>query len=139
MCNEKGGIIDDLIVYNIDDYFILIVNASNKEKDFNWMLNYKPDNVIVDDISNSTSLVAVQGPKSKMKLESLFNFNLDDLSFYSCKKDRYNDNDIFIARTGYTGELGYEILGDSNTMCSGDAYISNIYNYSIAHHLHEKN
>ena len=44
MCNEKGGIIDDLIVYNIDDYFILIVNASNKEKDFNWMLNYKPDN-----------------------------------------------------------------------------------------------
>ena len=126
MCNEKGGIIDDLIVYSIDDYFILIVNASNKEKDFNWMLNYKPNDVIVNDISTSTSLVAVQGPNSKIKLESLFDFNLDDLSFYSCKKNRYNDNDIFIARTGYTGELGYEILGDSNTINSiWDSAISN--------------
>ena len=126
MCNEEGGIIDDLIVYNIDGYFILIVNASNKEKDFNWMLNHKSNDIIVDDISSSTSLVAVQGPKSKVVLESLFNISLDDLSFYSCKKNRYNDNDIFIARTGYTGELGYEILGDSNTINSiWDLTISN--------------
>ena len=86
MCYEDGGIIDDLLIYRYPDHFMLVVNASNKEKDFNWMLNHKPNDIIVDDISSSTSLVAVQGPKSKVALESLFNLSLDDLSFYSCKK-----------------------------------------------------
>ena len=129
ICNQNGKIIDDLIVYNIDNYFILIVNAANKEKDLNWILTHKPNDVTVEDISNFTSLIAVQGPNSKTKLESLLNLDLNDMPFYSCKNSKYNDDTIFIARTGYTGELGYEILSETNT-------INNIWNLMVSNGCH---
>ena len=118
MCNKEGGIIDDLIVYHINGYFLLIVNASNKHKVLNWMHTHQSDLVNIQDLSSETSLIAVQGPNSKERLESLLNLKLSDMEFYSCKSVRYDDNDIFIARTGYTGELGYEILGNQNIINS---------------------
>ena len=126
MCNSDGGIIDDLIVYHIDDFYFLIVNASNKDKDYNWLLKYKTDLVCLEDLSDVTSLIAVQGPNSRDKLESLLNLDLLDMPFYSCKNICYKNSDIFIARTGYTGELGYEILGNHNIINSiWDLIISN--------------
>ena len=113
LCNRNGGVIDDLIIYKIDNYFILIVNASNKNKNLKWIRNNIIEDVEIDDISKSTSLVAIQGPNSREKIKKILNINLE-IDFYSCKKYIYHDENIFIARTGYTGELGFEILGPSN-------------------------
>ena len=118
LCNDKGGVIDDLIAYRIKDEYILIVNASNKTKDFHWLCNHKDDNVEINDISDSTSLLAVQGPNSRDKLEEMFNLQLSDLNFYQCKEIQINNESFFIARTGYTGELGFEILGKSEAINS---------------------
>ena len=116
LCNKNGGVIDDLILYKINTEFILIVNASNKEKDLDWLINCKKEKVFIDDISDKTSLIAIQGPNSREKLEKLFNFNLQELEFYACRQVLLNNKEIFIARTGYTGELGFEILGDTETI-----------------------
>lgn len=126
LCNNEGGVIDDLIIYKLDNKFILIVNASNKEKDFKWINDNNSLNkeIQINDISASTSLIALQGPNSKNEIEKLFNINLD-IDFYSCKKIKYIDEDILIARTGYTGELGFEILGSHNV-------INNIWNEMIS-------
>ena len=113
LCNNNGGVIDDLVIYKIDNYFILIVNASNKNKDLEWIRNNIIEDVEIDDISKSTSLIAIQGPNSREKIEKILNINLK-MDFYSCKKYIYHNENIFIARTGYTGELGFEILGASN-------------------------
>ena len=118
LCNDEGGVIDDLIAYKIKDEYILIVNASNKTKDFHWLCNHKDDNVEINDISDSTSLLAVQGPNSRDKLEEIFNLQLSDLNFYQCKEIQINNESFFIARTGYTGELGFEILGKSEAINS---------------------
>ena len=118
LCNDKGGVIDDLIAYRIKDEYILIVNASNKTKDFHWLCNHKDDKVEINDISDSTSLLAVQGPNSRDKLEEIFNLQLSDLNFYECKEIQINNESFFIARTGYTGELGFEILGKSEAINS---------------------
>jgi len=119
LCNTSGGVIDDLILYKINDEFILIVNASNKNKDLNWLLNCNEKEISIDDISNRTSLIAIQGPNSRSRLQEIFNLNLEEMNFYSCRKISLNDSNIFVARTGYTGELGFEILGNTqmiNTM-----------------------
>ena len=113
LCNKEGGVIDDLIVYKINDEFILIVNASNKAKDLKWLNDNKHDNKVnINDISSRTSLIAIQGPNSRAKIEKILDINLD-LDFYSCKNFNSNYGKLFIARTGYTGELGFEILADS--------------------------
>ena len=126
LCNKEGGVIDDLIVYRLDDKFILIVNASNKGKDLKWIKdNNSKQEISIDDISHSTSLIAIQGPNSRNKIEKLLNINLD-IDFYSCIEYKYLDNSIFIARTGYTGELGFEILGNSNII--NDIWIKMISN-----------
>ena len=116
LCNKNGGVIDDLILYKINNKFILIVNASNKEKDLDSLINYRKGEILIEDISNETSLVAIQGPNSRDKLEKIFNFDLQELMFYCCQQVSLNNSKIFIARTGYTGELGFEILGDTETI-----------------------
>ena len=118
LCNDNGGVIDDLIAYRIKDEYILIVNASNKTKDFHWLCNHKDDKVKINDISDSTSLLAIQGPNSRDKLEEIFDLQLSNLKFYQCKEIQINNESFFIARTGYTGELGFEILGKSDAINS---------------------
>lgn len=128
LCNTKGGVIDDLIIYKIDNKFILIVNASNKDKDLKWINNNNNNKKIeINDISDNTSLVAIQGPKSKVEIEKILNIKLD-LDFYSCQSIKSEYGNIFIARTGYTGELGFEILGDSDT-------INNVWNKMISNKI----
>jgi len=126
MCNKEGGVIDDLIIYKINDEFILIVNASNKDKDLKWINdNNCSDKININDITSKTSLIAIQGPNSKAQIEKIFNINLD-LDFYSCQNFNSDFGKIFIARTGYTGELGFEILAESVTINNiWDKMISN--------------
>lgn len=117
MCYPDGGIIDDLLVYRINEKeFMLVVNASNKDKDFNWMRENNNLDVEVTDESDDYSLLAVQGPNSKAVIEAVCGkpFELEYYHFFSGK---IAGIDAIISRTGYTGELGYELYfkGDEST------------------------
>jgi aminomethyltransferase len=109
LCNEQGKIIDDLIAYKIDHHRVLIcVNAANLEKDFAWIISKKSGfDVTITNKSNETSLVAIQGPKSASILAALGINDVEDLSYYSVLEFK----NLIIARTGYTGEDGFEIFG----------------------------
>ena len=113
MCFEDGGIIDDLIIYRYPDHFMLVVNCSNIEKDLDWLMANKPQDVNIMDISQQTSLIALQGPNSRKILQSISEVQIDDIDFYCFKLEKICDITVTIARTGYTGELGYEIYGNN--------------------------
>lgn len=116
MCYENGGIVDDLLVYRLENGFMLVVNAANKDKDYEWMLKNKEGNVIIEDQSDEYSLIALQGPKSLETLQNLVDFDLNELKYYTFKEGKILNHPVLISRTGYTGELGYEIYfkGDEN-------------------------
>lgn len=115
MCYEDGGIVDDLLVYKLEDGFMLVVNASNKDKDFEWMKrNVNEEKVEIIDKSDDYTLIAVQGPKSAETLKSLIDFDIYELKFYTFKTGKILDTPAIISRTGYTGELGYEIYFESD-------------------------
>ncbi|GIW21889.1 MAG: aminomethyltransferase [Candidatus Sericytochromatia bacterium] len=110
-CNYEGGIIDDLIIYQVDnnDYY-LVVNASNVEKDFNWLKNNLIDNVSLLNISDNTSIFALQGPNSFKIIEEYTNLDLSNIKKFNLFVHNYNNVDYIISRTGYTGEDGFEII-----------------------------
>jgi aminomethyltransferase len=116
MCYPEGGIVDDLLVYRIaEDEFMLVVNSSNREKDVNWMNQHNSFNVSLSDESDDYSLLAVQGPKSKDTLQKLTEMALD-MEYYHFVQGKLAGIDMIVSRTGYTGELGYELYfkGDEN-------------------------
>ena len=109
MCYEDGGIVDDLLVYKIsDEQFMFVINASNIEKDFNWMNKNNSYNVTLENKSDEYSLLAIQGPKSKDILQKICNKNLD-IEYYSFIFAKIGGYEMLVSRTGYTGELGYEL------------------------------
>lgn len=109
--NENGGIVDDLIVYRIDEKtYLLVVNASNIEKDWNWISKHNTFGVDMKNISEETSLLAIQGPKAIDVLQKLTDVNLADIPYYSFAKGKFNGIDnVVISNTGYTGAGGFEI------------------------------
>ncbi len=109
--NDKGGIVDDLLVYRIDaKTYMLVVNASNIEKDWNWIQKYNTKNVEMINISDKTSLLAVQGPKAILALQKLTDVNLSEIPYYTFKKGKFNGVDnVVISNTGYTGAGGFEL------------------------------
>ena len=107
MLNENGGVIDDLVVCNLDSFFLLVVNAGNREKDFMHLKKFIGKNIY--DISQEMGKIDVQGPLSRNVLEKIFAFSLKDLRYYEAKKEKYKGKEILVTRTGYTGELGYEL------------------------------
>lgn len=115
MCYEDGGIVDDLIVYKLyeDAGYILVVNASNIEKDLEWIQSQNTFDCQVDDNSDNTCLLAVQGPKSIDTLQKLTDLDVSEVAFYSYKMGTLAgmENIIFSA-TGYTGEKGFELYFD---------------------------
>lgn len=117
MSFQDGGIVDDLLVYRINEKeFMLVVNASNKDKDFDWMKKNNNFNVDIIDESDEYSLLAVQGPNSKLTLQKICDKPLD-LEYYHFFKAKIAGVDMILSRTGYTGELGYELYfkGDEST------------------------
>lgn len=109
--NEMGGIVDDLLVYMMaENSYLLVVNASNIEKDWNWLQRYKPAGVDMKNISDSISLLAVQGPKAVEVMSSLTDMNLKEMEYYSFKKGKVAGiENAIISTTGYTGAGGFEI------------------------------
>ena len=109
--NTQGGIVDDLLVYMLDENkYMLVVNASNMEKDWNWMQQYKPENVRMKNISNGTSLLAVQGPKALEVMSKLTDLDLGGMKYYSLLQGKVAGiENAIISTTGYTGSGGFEI------------------------------
>lgn len=109
--NENGGIVDDFLTYKIDDEtYLLVVNASNIEKDWNWISKYNSYGVEMKDISDETSLFAVQGPKAAEALQGLTDIELASMEYYSFVKGSFAGvNNVIVSATGYTGAGGFEI------------------------------
>jgi len=112
--NEKGGIVDDLLVYRIDEKtYMLVVNASNIDKDWDWISKYNKGAVEMKNISDQTSLLAVQGPKAIEALQSLTDVNLAEMDYYTFKKGVFAGiENVLISATGYTGAGGFELYFD---------------------------
>ena len=112
MTNFKGGIIDDLIVYKIEiDKYMLVVNASNIQKDYEWVLSQNKEfNATIIDDSNNYSLLAIQGPKAIDYCQNFTNVDLNSMKNFSHSISTFaNCNNILLSKTGYTGSGGYEI------------------------------
>jgi aminomethyltransferase len=109
--NDTGGIVDDLLVYHLEDgNYMLVVNASNIEKDWNWISKHNTEGVDMVNISDHTSLLAVQGPKAVEALQKLTDVNLSDIAYYTFTKHRFAGiGNVIISATGYTGAGGFEL------------------------------
>jgi aminomethyltransferase len=121
MPNKKGGIVDDLLVYRLDDApemvvageqsYMLVVNASNETKDWRWLKRIaRGFDVKMQNISSKTGLIAIQGPKTVEALKKLTDIDLGDIKYYSFKRGRFAGcNNVIVSATGYTGSGGFEI------------------------------
>jgi aminomethyltransferase len=112
MTNEKGGIVDDLLVYCIepDKVYMIVVNASNIDKDWNWISKHNERKVEMHNISDDTCLLAVQGPNATRILQGLTDMDIMNLKYYTFAKGKFAGVDnVLVSATGYTGAGGVEI------------------------------
>ncbi|RZJ72835.1 glycine cleavage system aminomethyltransferase GcvT [Flavobacterium sp.] len=109
--NNEGGIVDDLIVYKFnDEKYLLVVNASNIDKDWDWISKHNDLDVKMTNASEDYSLLAIQGPKAAEAMQSLTSTNLSDIKYYHFEVgDFAGFDDVIISATGYTGSGGFEI------------------------------
>jgi aminomethyltransferase len=112
MCNENGGIIDDFILYRLEsERFLIVFNAGNREKDYNWLLkNAKGFDVRIEEISESVAMLAVQGPSAEKTLQRISTEDLSKIGRFKCGHSKLAGVDVFLSRTGYTGEDGFEVF-----------------------------
>jgi aminomethyltransferase len=115
--NETGGIVDDLIVYKIkDNDYLVVVNASNIEKDWNWISKFNTKGAIMKNISDDICLFAVQGPKAAGILQTLTKADLSSIKYYHFTIGEFaGEKDVVISNTGYTGAGGFEIYVNKNS------------------------
>ncbi|WP_081211681.1 glycine cleavage system aminomethyltransferase GcvT [Salegentibacter sediminis] len=111
MPNESGGIVDDLIVYRInEEKYLLVVNASNIEKDWNWISHHNTMDATMRDMSDELSLLAIQGPKAAEAMQALTDIDLQNMKFYTFEVAEFAGVEkVIISATGYTGSGGFEI------------------------------
>ena len=111
MCNDKGGVVDDLIIYKIkENNYFLVVNAANKDKDFAWMKEHEMPNATFTDISDTVGQIALQGPLAHEILSKLANEEDIPEKYYSCvPSGTVGGIQCLVSQTGYTGEDGYEL------------------------------
>lgn len=111
MPNKTGGIVDDLIIYRINsEKYLLVVNASNIDKDWNWIAQHNAMDATIRDISDEFSLLAIQGPKAAEAMQTLTDIDLSNMKFYTFEVAEFAGIDkVIISATGYTGSGGFEI------------------------------
>ncbi|MEA2103315.1 MAG: glycine cleavage system aminomethyltransferase GcvT [Candidatus Cloacimonadota bacterium] len=109
MCYPTGGIVDDLLIYRYEDIYYLVVNASNLEKDFAWLKDHLVQGVELEDVSDKTALIAVQGPDAQTVVQKIILDDLSQIGYYHFIDTKIGDVDVLVSRTGYTGEDGFEI------------------------------
>jgi aminomethyltransferase len=109
MCYQDGGLVDDLLVYRFENHFLLVVNAANRDKDYQWIVKNKIPDCEIKDISDQITQLAVQGKKAEETLQKLTKASLDSIKYYWFIEDKLADVSMLISRTGYTGEPGFEL------------------------------
>ena len=123
MCLKDGGIVDDLLVYNCGDHYMLVINASNIDKDIKWMQENLSGDVTLKNISDETSLLAVQGKNSLATLQKLTDINLSEIEYYKFVTGNIAGQDAIISHTGYTGEkVCFELYTSSDIKKSEDLW-----------------
>ena len=109
-CDETGCVLDDLLVYRLEDHYLLVVNAANREKDWAWVTRHAPRfGCAVRDVSDRTALLALQGPSAAGVLARLTGADLEAVGYYRFTTGEVADVPAMVARTGYTGEDGFEL------------------------------
>lgn len=126
LLNDLGQVLDDLLVYMIEEnQIMLVVNASNTKKDFDWIISQKyAYDITIKNESDQYAQVAIQGPLAKDIVAQMFDDNINDLKFMHFKIINHQNHQIIISRTGYTGEDGFEIYTDND-------YIKDVWQKSI--------
>jgi aminomethyltransferase len=122
MCYEDGGVVDDLLVYRLDDAFMLVVNGANREKDLEWVRSHLGDRTELRDVSDETTLIAVQGPASQEVLGRIAGRDLEEMGFYRFDRFEVAGEHVLVSRTGYTGEDGFEVYcgqGEAEAIWNG--------------------
>jgi aminomethyltransferase len=116
MCYENGGCVDDLLVYKRDENdYLIVVNAANIEKDYDWMLKHSFGDVEISNISSQVAQLALQGPLAEKILQKLTDFHLPDIKYYWFRQDvPVAGIPALVSRTGYTGEDGFELYVDKD-------------------------
>ena len=123
MCLKDGGIVDDLLVSNCGDHYMLVINASNIDKDIKWMQENLSGDVTLKNISDETSLLAVQGKNSLATLQKLTDINLSEIEYYKFVTGNIAGQDAIISHTGYTGEkVCFELYTSSDIKKSEDLW-----------------
>lgn len=120
MLYKNGTVVDDLLVYRFDEeYFYLVINAANVDKDFKWMQDQVGSfDISLENISDRVAQLALQGPNAQEKLQSLVDIDLKSIEFFHCNSEVHvKDIPALISRTGYTGEDGFEIYVDAENAC----------------------
>jgi len=110
ICNPSGGVIDDQILYRLDDNdFFMVVNAATRKTDYSWISSRLSKETRIEDLSDQTAKVDLQGPASPKIMQALVEDEISEMKYYGFKHNRYQGHCVLISRTGYTGELGFEI------------------------------
>jgi aminomethyltransferase len=110
-CTESGGIVDDFVVYRLEEGFLVVFNASNREKDFDWFRrNAYGFKVNIENVSDTVAMCAVQGPNAEKTLQQISNEDLSKIGRFKCGRCTLAGVDVFLSRTGYTGEDGFEVF-----------------------------
>jgi aminomethyltransferase len=112
MCNDNGGIKDDFVVSRLEsEKFLIVYNAANREKDFQWLVRNSGNfDVKIEDVSDNIALFAVQGPKAEKTLQKISTENLSQVGRFKCGWTKLANILTFVSRTGYTGEDGFEVF-----------------------------
>ena len=111
VCRENGGVVDDVVVMEEGPgKYLIVVNASNIEKDLNWFRSHQKGDATVENASDQTALLAIQGPSSRPLIHSVFDIDLSQISYYHFVKFSSEFGEIILSETGYTGEEGFEVF-----------------------------
>jgi aminomethyltransferase len=110
LCNERGGVIDDLLTYRISaTEYMLVVNAGTQDNDFEWVKSHLSPDTKIENRSAETSKIDLQGPDSPKMMNELIEEGISELRYFRFKYATYKGQEIIVSRTGYTGEVGFEI------------------------------
>lgn len=116
MCNEAGAVIDDLLVYRRgENHVMLVINAARRHDDLRWIRSRCSARTHVTDISEQTAKIDIQGPRAPALAQALTGQSISDMTFYSFIYSTYCNKELLISRTGYTGEVGFELYCDSDS------------------------
>lgn len=119
MCYPDGGTVDDLLVYKMkEDQYLLVINASNIEKDVSWMIEQSKGDAVIENISSKIAQLALQGPQAEAILQKLTSFDLSQIKFFGFREHiDIAGISTLVSRTGYTGEDGFELYVDASDAC----------------------